>query len=127
MTMTMMHQMLARTRVLGGRRGGVQPRALPLLLLALQQQSRARAYSASSNDNSSSSSSSKPKLDQSAMGQSEHGKKNQGRWFIFGIHPFALFAALTLLYSGYNMAIKPTLQDIDLVRHTEDQVKRMRT
>ncbi|KAJ2523188.1 bifunctional uridylate/adenylate kinase [Coemansia sp. RSA 1939] len=137
MTMTMMHQMLSRTRVLGssaigaisGRRGGVQPRALPLLLLALQQQGRARAYSTSSNNssNNNSNNNNKPKLDQSAMGQSEQGKKNQGRWFIFGIHPFALFAALTLLYSGYNMAIKPTLQDIDLVRHTEDQVKRMRT
>ncbi|KAJ2509823.1 hypothetical protein H4217_008155, partial [Coemansia sp. RSA 1939] len=93
MMMMMMHQMLSRTRVLGssaistigGRRGGVQPRGLPLLLM--QQQSRARAYSTNNGSSSSSSSSSKPRLDQSAMGQSEQGKKNQGRWFIFGIHP----------------------------------------
>ncbi|KAJ2656628.1 bifunctional uridylate/adenylate kinase [Coemansia sp. RSA 1200] len=113
-----MLQMLSRTRVLGSiSRRGMQPRT-PLLVQ--QRQSRARGYSTNS-------SGSKPKLDQSGMGQSEQGKKNQGRWFIFGIHPFALFSAITLLYSGYNMAIKPTLQDIDLVRHTEDQVKRMKT
>ncbi|KAJ2002155.1 bifunctional uridylate/adenylate kinase [Coemansia thaxteri] len=50
----------------------------------------------------------KPKLDQVTMGQKSSGRSSSR--LIFGLHPFAIFASLTLLGSGYMMIIKPFLE-----------------
>ncbi|KAJ1905872.1 bifunctional uridylate/adenylate kinase [Coemansia sp. IMI 209127] len=55
-------------------------------------------------------SSTKPKIDQLGMGQTAKGRKNQRRGFIFGVHPAALFASITLVYSGYMLIIKPAFE-----------------
>ncbi|KAJ1733964.1 bifunctional uridylate/adenylate kinase [Coemansia biformis] len=47
-----------------------------------------------------------PKLDQARMGQSS-GKRRSGG--VFGFQPLAVFAAVTLLASGYALIIKPYL------------------
>ncbi|KAJ2396472.1 bifunctional uridylate/adenylate kinase [Coemansia sp. RSA 2559] len=54
--------------------------------------------------------STKPKIDQLAMGQTAKGRKNQRRGFIFGVHPAALLATITLVYSGYALVIKPAVE-----------------
>ncbi|KAJ2718911.1 bifunctional uridylate/adenylate kinase [Coemansia sp. Benny D115] len=50
---------------------------------------------------------------QFTMGQgsgSGKGRKKKGSGLIFGFHPFAIFASLTILGSGYTLIIKPFLQ-----------------
>ncbi|KAJ2892131.1 bifunctional uridylate/adenylate kinase, partial [Coemansia aciculifera] len=59
------------------------------------------------------------KIDQLRMGQSSSkggrgsGKKGTSTGLFFGFHPFAIFASLTLLASGYMMIVKPVLQMTD--------------
>ncbi|KAJ1645530.1 bifunctional uridylate/adenylate kinase [Coemansia erecta] len=51
------------------------------------------------------------KPNQFTMGQEGGNKKKNGKsGLIFGLHPFAIFASLTLLGSGYLMIVKPFLQ-----------------
>ncbi|KAJ2823482.1 bifunctional uridylate/adenylate kinase [Coemansia furcata] len=53
----------------------------------------------------------KPKIDQLKMGQTGSGKKKgSSTGLFFGFHPFAIFASLTLVASGYLMIIKPFLE-----------------
>ncbi|KAJ2072668.1 hypothetical protein GGI16_008968, partial [Coemansia sp. S142-1] len=49
----------------------------------------------------------KPKVDQLKMGQKGGGKKSSSTGLFFGFHPFAIFASLTLLGTGYLMIVKP--------------------
>ncbi|KAJ2861732.1 bifunctional uridylate/adenylate kinase [Coemansia aciculifera] len=52
----------------------------------------------------------KPKVDQLKMGQKGGGKKSSSTGLFFGFHPFAIFASLTLLASGYMMIVKPFME-----------------
>ncbi|KAJ1818043.1 bifunctional uridylate/adenylate kinase [Coemansia sp. RSA 2675] len=52
----------------------------------------------------------KPKIDPLTMGQKTNKKKGSSTGMFFGFHPFAIFASLTVLASGYLMIIKPFME-----------------
>ncbi|KAJ1663786.1 bifunctional uridylate/adenylate kinase [Coemansia sp. RSA 1813] len=56
--------------------------------------------------------SSKPssKLDQLGMGQSDKGRKDQSKGLILGVHPVALISAITIVFCGYHLLIKPAFE-----------------
>ncbi|KAJ1672020.1 bifunctional uridylate/adenylate kinase [Coemansia sp. RSA 1836] len=85
---------------------------VPRPVLASVSASVVRLYSVHKEDGGN-----KPKFDQLKMGQkgnSGGGKKGGGgsssTGLFFGFHPFAIFASLTLLASGYLMIIKPFME-----------------
>ncbi|KAJ1820902.1 bifunctional uridylate/adenylate kinase [Coemansia sp. RSA 2599] len=69
-----------------------------------------RQYTSTPPTENSNSGGGKAKPNQFTMGQTGSKGKGGKSGLIFGLHPFAIFASLTLLGSGYMMIVKPFLQ-----------------
>ncbi|KAI8318314.1 UMP-CMP kinase [Martensiomyces pterosporus] len=97
-------------------RSAVSPALLRTSLKATSMVPRMYSTPTGGNTNSN-------KPDQYNMGQKSSGRgKKSG--LLFGFHPFAIFASLTLLGSGYMMIVKPYLEWNDKQKAAREEKKK---